>query len=96
MAIKALLDSPIVAFIALSLALFASGYFTARMRSWFLAVVNWLGAFIALVACTVDLLTENGSWSQFGIVVAVAIIEATLLFRYASSLISGSGKSKGV
>ena len=95
MAIKALFESPTVAFIALSLALFASGYFTARMRSWFLAAVNWLGAFLALVVCAVDLLSENGNWIQVGFVIVVAVTEATLLSHYVSSLISGSAKSKG-
>jgi hypothetical protein len=95
MAFKALFASPTVAFVALSLALCAGRYFTARMRSWFLAAVNWLGAFVVLVACTLDLLAENGNWSQFGIVFIVAIAEATLLCVYVSRLMSGGRKSKG-
>lgn len=92
---KDLLSSPTVAFVALSLALCASGCFTAGMGSWFLAVVNWLGAFVVLGVCTLDLLSENGNWSQFGVVFIVSIGEVGLLCVYVSRLISGTRKSNG-
>jgi hypothetical protein len=92
MAINSLFESSTVAFIALSLALFASGYFTARMQSWFLAAVNWLGAFIVLVICSLDLVTQNGSWPQFGIVIVVVIAEATLLVGYVYRVILGKSQ----
>ena len=70
----------VVWFLVLSVALFASGYFTLRMRSWFLAAVNWIGAFVALLVCILNLLTENGDWIQFGTVGVVAVAEAICSF----------------
>ena len=87
MTIKALIESPTAAYIVLSLVLFASGYSNASMRSWFLAVVNWLGALFVLLACAIILQTENGNWFEFGIVIVVAITEASLLFRYVYRMI---------
>lgn len=61
-----------------------------RMRSWFLAVVNCFGAFVALGICVLDLSAEGGGWATFIIVVLIAFAEGALILYCAQHIFQSS------
>src|SRR2546423_15348223 len=72
-------EFPVAPAILLSAFLLGSGCYFFRTRSPFLAVSEWLGAFVLLGVCAVDLFMEQKVWLSLATLLVVAACEAILL-----------------
>jgi len=76
---KGMFEFPVAPAVLLSTFLLGSGCYFFRTRSPFLAVCQWVAAFVVLSVCAIDLFMEERVWPSLATVVAVGICEVLLL-----------------
>ena len=93
---KNMFEFPVVPAVLLSAFLLGSGCYFFRTRSLFIAVCEWLWAFVLLGLCAVDLFMEERVWPSLATVLLVGVCEALLLAAcVATPLANGSAAATG-
>ena len=91
-----MLEFPVVPAVLLSAFLLVSGCYFFRTRSPFLAVCEWLGAFVLLGVGAVDLFMEQKVWPSLATLFVVGVCEAVILLSWlATPLAKGNTSEAG-
>ena len=93
---KNMFEFPVVPAVLLSAFLLATGCYFFRTRSAFMAICEWVWAFISRGLCAVDLFMQEKVWPSLATVLVVGVCEATLLLAcVATPLAKGNTSEAG-
>jgi hypothetical protein len=89
-------EFPVVHAVLLSAFLLGSGCYFFRTQSPFMAICEWLWAFLLLGLCAVDLFMQQKAWPSLATVLVAGVCEAfLLLYCVAASPTGTTGHHKG-
>ena len=89
-------EFPVVPAVLLSAFLLGSGCYFIRKRSPFVAICEWLWAFVLLALCAVDLFMQEKVWPSLATVLVVGVCEAVILLSWvATPLAKGNTSEAG-
>lgn len=77
-------EFPAVPAVLLSVLLLGAGCYFFRTRSPFMAICQWLWAFVSLGLCAVDLFMQEKVWPSLATVLVAGVCEVLLLLACVS------------
>jgi len=92
---KHMFEFPVVPAVLVSAFLLGSGCYYFRTRSPFLAVFDWLWAFVMLGLGAVDLFMEQRGWPSLATLLVAGVCEALLLVFCVATPLANKNMSKG-
>jgi hypothetical protein len=92
---KNMFEFPVAPAVLLSAFLLGSGCYFFRTRSTFMAVCEWLWAYLLLGLCAVDLFMEQRVWPSLATLLVAGVCEALLLVFCVATPLSNRNKSSG-
>src|SRR2546430_790611 len=92
---KDMFEFPVGPAVLLSGFLLGTGCYFFRTRSPFMAVCEWLWAFLLLGLCAVDLFMDQKVWPSLGTVLVAGVCEALLLVLCVATPLAKKSRSNG-